>query len=77
MKAELNISLSFNQILDLVRQLPKKQKIKLTKELEKEVINSKLSTLLETFKTDDLSMDTISKEVEIVRKELYERSKKS
>lgn len=76
MKAEFNISLTFNQILDLVKQLPKKQKIKLAKELEKEAVASKLSELLTAFKTDDLSLDTIDQEVEAVRQELYERSKK-
>ena len=77
MKAEsFNISLSFNQILDLVRQLPRSQKIKLSKELEKEAINTKLGYLLAEFKTDELSLDTIEKEAELVRQELYARSKK-
>lgn len=76
MKAELNISLTFGQVLDLVRQLPKKQKIQLTKELEKEVIDSKLSKILQSFKTDELSQQVIDEEVETVRQELYERSKK-
>ena len=78
MKAEsYNISLNFNQILELVRQLPKQQKIKLSKELEKEGINSKLTKLLETFRTDDLPLNIIDEEVEAVRKELYARSKKA
>jgi len=71
-----NISLTFRQILELVKKLPKRQKIRLTKELEKEVINSKLSSILESFKTDDLSQEVIDQEVEAVRTELYERSKK-
>ena len=78
MKAEsYNISLNFNQILELVRQLPNKQKIKLSKELEKEGINSKLGKLLETFRTDDLPLNIIDEETEAVRKELYARSKKA
>ena len=71
------LSLSFNQILDLVRQLPKNQKIKLTKELEKEVINSKLSELLKTFRTDALTDEVIVNEVNEVRQKYYERSKKN
>ena len=70
------LSLSFNQILDLVRQLPKNQKIKLTKELEKEVIDSKLSELLKTFQTDALTDEVIENEVNEVRQKYYERSKK-
>lgn len=70
-----NIDLAFDQILDLVRQLPKKEKMRLSKELEKEIIDIKLTALLKVFKTDDLSQDTIDKEVEIVRAELYAKSK--
>jgi hypothetical protein len=60
-------SLTYEQVLFLVRQLPRQQKIKLTKELEKEGIHTKLSELLKTFRTDELSLDTIDEEVEIVR----------
>ena len=76
MRADHNISLTFRQILDLVRQLPRQQKIRLTKELEKEAIDSKLSQILQSFKTDELSQDLIDEEVEAVRQELYERSQK-
>lgn len=70
-----NINLGFDQILDLVRQLPKKEKIRLSKELEREIIDTKLTTLLKAFKTDDLDQEIINKEVEIVRTELYATSK--
>ncbi len=70
-----NIDLGFDQILDLVRQLPKKEKIRLSKELEREIVDAKLTSLLKAFKTDDLDHDSITKEVEIVRTELYARSK--
>ena len=70
-----NIDLGFDQILDLVKQLPKKEKIRLSKELEREIIDAKLTSLLKAFKTDDLDQETIDKEVEIVRSELYAKSK--
>jgi hypothetical protein len=70
-----NIGLAFDQILDLVKQLPKKDKIRLSKELEREIVDVKLTSLLKTFKTDDLDQDTINEEVEIVRTELYAKSK--
>lgn len=76
MKADLNISLTFRQILELVRQLPRDQKIRLTKELEKEAISSKLSQILQSFKADDLPQELIDQEVETVRRQLYERSEK-
>jgi len=70
-----NIDLEFNQILELVRQLPKKEKIRLSKELEKEIIDVKLTSLLKAFKTDELDQATIDREVEIVRAELYAKAK--
>jgi len=75
MKTALQIDLTFEQILSMIKQLPKKQKIKLTKELEKEVIDSKLSRLLKTFRTDELDEKTIAEEVEIVRKQQYDKQK--
>jgi hypothetical protein len=76
MKTALQVDISFNQVLALVRQLPKKDKLKLTKELEKEGISTKLSGLLKTFTTKELSIDTINAEVEIVRQQIYERQKR-
>ena len=76
MKAALEINLSFDQILSLVKQLPRQQKIKLSKELEKDVIDSRLSALLKTFKTKDLDLNVIHEEVELVRKEIYAKQKR-
>ncbi len=73
MKTAVKIELTFDQLLSMVRQLPKKQKIQLTKVLEKEVLGSKLSDLLKTFKTNELDLETINAEVEMVRQEIYYR----
>ncbi|MBA4303105.1 MAG: hypothetical protein C0424_02655 [Sphingobacteriaceae bacterium] len=75
MKAALQIDLTFNQIMDLVRQLPRTEKIKLSKELEKEFVATKLSSLLKEFRTDELDEASIDAEVEAVRSELYEKSR--
>lgn len=75
MKTALKIDVSFDQILALIKQLPKKQKLRLTKELEKDAVEAKLSRLLETFKTDDLDLDTITQEVENTRQEIYDKQK--
>lgn len=75
MKTALQINLTFDQILSMIRQLPKQQKIKLTMELEKEAIDSKLSRLLKIFKSKDLDLKTITEEVESVRQEIYEKQK--
>jgi len=76
MKSALQINITFDQILSLVKQLPKKDKIKLTKALEKEGIDSKLSRLLKTFRSKDLDLKTINEEVEIVRQHIYDRQKR-
>ncbi|MDR2146775.1 MAG: hypothetical protein LBE91_09995 [Tannerella sp.] len=75
MSTALQIDLTFDQILSVVKQLPKQQKLKLTKELEKEVIDAKLSRLLKIFKTKELDIETITDEVENVRQEIYDRQK--
>ena len=76
MKPALQIDLTFEQILSLVKQLPRKEKIKLTKELEKEAIDSKLTSLLKVFKTNDLDLKTLHEEVECVRKGIYDKQKR-
>ena len=73
MRTAQQLNLNYDQILSLVKMLPIQQKISLTKELEKEGIDSKLSKLLKTFKTDKLSLKTISQEVEKVRQEMYDK----
>lgn len=75
MKTAIKVDITFDQVLALVRQLPKQEKIKLTKELEKEGIETKLSGLLKTFRTKELSLKTINGEVEIVRQKIYESQK--
>lgn len=75
MKTALQIDLTFEQILSMVRQLPRQQKIKLSKELEKEAIDTKLTRLLKTFKAKDLDLKTITEEVESVRQEIYEKQR--
>ncbi len=69
------LQLEVDQVLDLVRKLPTQEKIRLSKELEKEGIETKLSRLLETFRTKELSLKTINKEVGIVRQKIYESQK--
>ena len=73
MRTAFQVEISFDQVLALVKQLPKHEKVKLTKELEKEGIESKLSHLLETFKSKDLSLKTIDEESESVRQSIYDQ----
>ncbi|MEG3845111.1 type II toxin-antitoxin system VapB15 family antitoxin [Microcoleus sp. herbarium14] len=75
--ANYQLSLNFQQILALVKQLPYPEKLQLSQELEKEVLNSKLTVLLESFRTDELSLETIAQEVEAVRSEIHARKTKN
>jgi hypothetical protein len=67
------LPLTFEQILTLVKQLSDSEKLLLSKELEKETLNKKLTQLLEVFQTDELSLEEITEEVEIVRSQIYAR----
>lgn len=75
MKTALQIEVTFEQIMSMVKQLPRQQMVKLSKELEKEVIDSKLSRLMKTFKTNELDLETLNSEVEMVRQIIYDEQK--
>ncbi len=66
-------SLSFEQVLAIVKQLPNIEKIRLSQELEKDTRSRVLTQLLEAFETDELDQATIDAEVETVRAEIYAR----
>lgn len=70
------LSLNFEQILALVEQLSESEKIKLSKKLEKNLREQKLTELLKAFRTDDLSLEEITEEVEAVREECYTQYRK-
>jgi hypothetical protein len=74
-KAVIPVNLSFEQLLLMVKQLPVQQKIKLSKELEKEAIGTKLTRLLKSLKTKELDLETLTNEVEIVRQAIYDKRK--
>lgn len=70
--ASLKIRLSYNQVLDLIRQLSDEDKMKLSCELKAETRKIKLQHLLEVFKNDEISLSDIDVEVESVRMARYE-----
>ena len=73
--ASLNIRLSYNQILELARQLSDEDKLQLNRELFAEVRKIELQRLLQVFKNDEISLEEISSEVELVRQARYEARK--
>jgi hypothetical protein len=74
-KAVLQVDLSFEQILSIIRQLSKDQKIQLSRALEEDEIDSTLTRLLNQFKTDEIVLDDIQNEVEKIRQEIYDQRK--
>ncbi|MFA4853347.1 MAG: hypothetical protein WC599_12590 [Bacteroidales bacterium] len=72
----LKLSLTYDQLIGLIRQLPTREKIRLGREIAKEALDTKLTRLLNLFKTDELSEELITKEVELVRAELYAKKKR-
>lgn len=75
MKTAIQIDLTFEQILSIVRQLSKKEKLRLSKELEMEAVDRKLSKLLNEFETDELDESIVTEEVDSVRQDLYDKEK--
>ena len=73
--ASLNIRLSYNQILQLARQLSDEDKLQLNRELFAEVRKIELQRLLQVFKNNEISLEEISSEVEFVRQTRYEAKK--
>jgi len=65
------LSLNFEQILALVEQLSESEKIRLSQALEKDLREQKLTSLLQAFRTDALSLEEITEEVEAVRGERH------
>ena len=68
---QYQLLLNFEQVLTLVKQLPEPEKLQLSQELAKELLDVKLTALLESFQTDELWLETITEEVEAVRSEIY------
>lgn len=61
------------QILNLVTQLPIRTRLKLGKELTKEVTKAELQHYLDVFRADEITEEDILSEVKAVRKEHYEK----
>ena len=74
MKA-INIELDKSQFLKIIYQLDDNDKLELFNELKKSLFLKRFNKLLKSTRTDELSMDEITKEVESVRKQRYEEGK--
>lgn len=69
--AQYQLSLSFEQVLSLIKQLPEADKVRLGQALSEELLDCKLTYFLQSFKTDEISLEEITQEVEAVRTEIH------
>ena len=65
------LSLDFEQIISLIRQLSSVEKEKICQEIEKVNRKQKLDSFLDDFHTDRISLAEITVEVESVRSDIY------
>jgi len=70
-----NIELDKSQIFNLIRQLSADDKIELLNSLQESTYVRRFEKLLDSLRTDKISLDDITKEVEGVRQKRYEQGK--
>lgn len=71
----INIKLNKNQFLKSIRKLDEKDKLEIYEELKRSLFPNRFERLLKSTRTDELSYDEITKEVEEVRQKRYEEGK--
>lgn len=70
----VSLTLSVDQLKSLVQQCSLEDKIEMVHFLEDETFEARFQRLLQQLKTNQLSFEEITQEVEIVRQERYERT---
>ncbi|MFZ1331887.1 MAG: hypothetical protein WAR83_06855 [Flavobacteriales bacterium] len=70
------IDLTPDQVVELAKQLPGKEKRELAKAFEREGLLTRLEELMKKVRTNELSEETITAEVEAVRTKRYAARKK-
>jgi len=71
--ASLNISLNYNQVLNLALQLPLEERKNLAQQLGNDSRSIRLAAVRDLFPKCDVSQEEIDTTVDDVRKELYEK----
>ena len=69
----INIEMDKRQFMKIINKLDDKDKLELFNELKKSLFLKRFNKLLASTKTDELTMDEITKEVESVRTKRYEK----
>ena len=72
----IQLNISKQQFVGLIQAMPEKDRLEIFDSLRKSLFVSRFDRLLKSTRTDQLSMDDITREVEAVRQERYEERKK-
>ena len=67
----LNLSIDFNQLKSLITQCGVEEKTEIIQILEKDTFPLRFNRFLDKVRTDDLTLEVITDEVETVRKKRY------
>ena len=73
----VSLMLDVEQLKTLVTQCSFEEKVELARFLEEETFEGRFSQLLKRLRTDELSLEDITQEVETVRRQRYERTNSS
>lgn len=71
----INIELDKTQFIKIIRRLNDTDKFEIYDELKKTLFLKRFNNLLKRAKTEELSLEEITREVEIVRQNRYEKGK--
>lgn len=67
------VSLTLDQVLEVIKQLPAKAKLRVAKELERSAVEAEWDFVFKAFKARELSMAAINEAVEAERSKAYAR----
>lgn len=67
----LSLSINFNQLKSLITQCGIEEKVEILRILEKDTFPLRFNQLLNKIRTDDLTLEEITAEVETVRQKRY------
>lgn len=71
---DAKLAINIEQLKMLINQFPVEEKIELIRFLEKQTFEIRFPRLLNRLRTTDISLDEITREVEIARQKRYQRS---
>ncbi len=71
----ISIELDKNQFITILNKLNESDKLDIFNELKKSLFLKRFNELLKSLKTNDITLEEITKEVELVRKKRYENGK--